>query len=67
MAQRTIRRKIRDQGVKVDQDFVRIIDHLKYLDDLSEGKSEYINSKLPQLILMIEGCRSVTELFLDGL
>lgn len=67
MAPRTTRRKIQDQGDKVSQDFLRIIDHLKYLDDLAGGQSEYINNNLPQLICMIEGCKSVTESFLDGL
>lgn len=67
MAARTTRRKIQDQGVKVAQDFARIIDHLKFLDDLADGQSEYINNNLPQLVLMIEGCKHVTEGFLDGL
>ena len=67
MAGRTIRRKIKDQGDKVAQDFARIIDHLKFLDDLAGGQSEYINTKLPQLVCMIEGCIHVTESFLSGL
>jgi len=67
MAARTTRRKIQDQGIKVAQDFARIIDHLKFLDDLAEGQSEYINNNLPQLFCMIEGCMHVTEKFIDGL
>lgn len=67
MAARTTRRKIKDQGIKVSRDFARIIDHLKFLDDLAGGQSEYINNNLPQLVCMIEGCMYVTENFLDGL
>ena len=67
MAQRTTRRKIKDQGGKILQDFARILEHLKFMDDLASGQSDYINENMPQLYCMIEGCMHVSENFINGL
>jgi len=67
MAARTTRRKICDQGESIMKDFARMLEHIKFLDELAGGQSEYINTNLPQLYVMIEGCMHVTEKFCDGL
>lgn len=67
MASRSTRNKIRWQSDKAITNVVKIQDHLKYIDELAQGKSEYITTYLPSLVSAMEMAKKVLEKFREGL
>jgi len=67
MASRSTRRKIMDHGDRIDEDFNRILAHLKAVDDLAEGRSSYIHDHLQRIVAMVVGTQLVVRNFTDGL
>lgn len=67
MAARTTRRKIKDVAGRINADLINVLEHMKYLSELADEQSEYINENLPGLVLMIQGTAEVMERFTNGL
>lgn len=67
MTTRSTRNKLRHQIERVLNDLDRCLGHLKFLSDLSEGQSDYIETHLPGLVFMVEGIKSVMKKFREGL
>ncbi len=67
MTTRSTRNKIRFQAEKAYADIDRALGHLKYLDELQEGRSGYIERYLPRLVELIMELMVVMTQFRDGL
>jgi len=67
MAGRKTRTKIRYQADKLLKGFDRQFEHLRYLDEVNAGQSEYINQQLPMLVEAFESLRKAVEAFREGL
>lgn len=67
MTGRKTRTKLRFQVTKIIEVLERVEGHLKYIDDLAEGQSEYINQQLPTLTFLLEEIIKTVKLFREGL
>jgi len=67
MASRSTRNKVRWQAKKILDNINRIYEHLKYIDELAQGQSEYINENLPRLVKLFDGVESIITQFYEGL
>lgn len=67
MASRSTRNKLKWQADKAIANVVKIQDHLKYMDDLCQGKSAYINKHIPALVAAMEMVKLCLEKFRYGL
>lgn len=67
MTNRSTRNKLRFQCGKILNDLDRAQGHLKYLDDLAEGESAYINQQLPNLVSLVENMKVIIIAFREGL
>ncbi|GAJ18764.1 unnamed protein product [marine sediment metagenome] len=67
MTARTTRNKLRHQAEKVMNDLDRATAHLKYLDDLSGGESDYIQDSMPILVYHIGLMKDIIKRFREGL
>ena len=54
MAGRSKRTKVKFQADKAVAKCDGIMQHLKYIDEIAEGESEYINNSLPVLVQWTE-------------
>lgn len=64
---RSTRNKIRYQGQMCVDTLDKLLEHLRYLDELSEGGSDYINEKLPVLVQATEAFKQALIAFREGL
>ncbi len=67
MTSRTIRNKLRYQAVMIQKDLVKCQGHLQLIDELAEGRSNYINEQLPTLTFLLEEIIKTIRLFREGL
>lgn len=67
MTHRSTRNKLRFQVQRVQVCLDRIEEHWKLLDEIAEGKSEYVNDMLPLLVAAIEEYREACKSFRSGL
>jgi hypothetical protein len=67
MAPRSTRNKIRTAVQRAIVDMDRCMEHLQTCDELSDGKSVFINEHLPGIIVMVEGMRTVLKQYYDML
>jgi len=67
MTARSTRNKLRHQAEKVMNDLDRCQGHLKYLSELSEGESDYIEKHMPGMVFMIDGLKLIIKRFREGL
>lgn len=63
MAQRSTRNKIKYQAKKALGHLESVIQNLAKLSILADEKSTYVNDTLPQIILMLDGCKVVLTQF----
>lgn len=59
MTKRSTRTRIRFQAKKAAHAIDEAMEHLLKLDVHANGRSEQINERLPQLIVMLEGAKAV--------
>ena len=67
MTSRSTRNKLRFQCTKVLNDLQRAQAHMKYLDDLADKESAYINQNLPNLVGLVENMCAIVIAFREGL
>jgi len=67
MTARSTRNKLRHQAEKVMNDLDRCQGHLRYLSELSDGKSKYIEKHMPNLVLYVEVMKDIMKSFREGL
>jgi len=67
MAERSTRNKIRWQAQKAIEKAEKVIEHLRYLDELAQGQSEYINHSLPPVVYLADGFVNILKRFREGL
>ena len=67
MTARTTRNKLRHQAEKVMNDLDRCVAHLKFLSDMSEGQSDYIENHVPRMVIAIEMMKQTIKSFREGL
>lgn len=67
MAQKSTRARIKWQADKIQSQLDRCLVHLKSIDELSQGRSDYINDWLPALTNMFDTQKSFIEDFQKGL
>jgi len=63
MAGRSTRNKLRFQVKKAIADIERAQKHLKYLDELQEGRHPRVEERLPKLIMAMEYLITALERF----
>ena len=67
MTARSTRNKLRHQAEKVMNDLDRCQGHLKYLSELSDGESDYIEKNMPGMVFMVDGLKLIIKKFREGL
>lgn len=67
MTARSTRNKMRLQAEKVMNDLDRCLGHLKYLTELSGGKSDYIEGYIGTLVMYLELMKKTMQRFREGL
>jgi hypothetical protein len=67
MASRSTRNKLRHQAERAAASCEKIQEHLRYLDDLANGQSQYINENLPSLVLITDNLQQLLLQFREGL
>lgn len=67
MASRSTRNKVRWQAQKAIDHAEKILEHLKYLDELAEDRSDYICVALPVVVVGVTRLKESLEVFKDGL
>lgn len=67
MATRSTRNKLKHQGDKLITSFNRQFEHLKLLQELSEGESLYIETYVPIITEALEHIRQTCVTFREGL
>ena len=67
MTSRSTRNKLRHQGDKLIKSFDRQFEHLRYLQELSEGESPYIEENVPIITEALEFIRQSCIKFREGL
>jgi len=67
MANRSTRNKLRFQADKVLTATKRVFEHLQYLDELAEGKSEYITKYLTFFASSLAEWETGFQRFKEGL
>jgi len=64
---RSIRNKLRWQAEKIESNLLKAQGHLQFIDDLAEGKSNYIDDNLPVLTIFLEEMIKTIRAFRQGL
>jgi len=67
MANRSRRNKLRYQADRVQTATNHVFEHLKYLDELADGESEYITDGIKLLVSALVEWEHGFERFKDGL
>ena len=67
MAQRTTRNKLRWQAEMAQSKVINALEHLRYLDELADGQSKYINDNLPLMVTPLTIYIQILEKFREGL
>jgi len=67
MTSRSTRNKLKHQGEKLIKSFDRQFEHLRYLQELSEGQSLYIETHVPVITEALELVRQTCVAFREGL
>ena len=67
MASRSTRNKVRWQAKKILDNIDRIYGHLKYIDELAEHRSPYIDENIPKLVALFSGIEEIVKQFYEGL
>ena len=67
MTARSTRNKMRHQVEKVMNDLERAQAHLKFLSELTEGKSPYVEKNVAELSIMFGAMSGLVKLFREGL
>lgn len=67
MAARSTRQKIRDQAQRMVHSAQDVLNHLKGLVDLADGRSDYINSNAGYIVELQDHFEKVLVRFRDGL
>ena len=64
---RSTRKKIRDQIETAAAEMDIATEHLEYALAYSQGRSELMNKRIPELAVMLQGCKFVLKQFRDEL
>jgi len=67
MAARNTRNKLKFQAERIIERLVDCQGHLKFMDDLAEGQSEYLNQQIPILTTIFDGMINTVKIFREGL
>jgi len=67
MTSRSTRNKLKHQGDKLVESFNKQFEHLKYMQELSEGESVYIETYVPIIAEALEYVRKSCVTFREGL
>ena len=67
MAKRSTRNKIKWQGRKAVETLSYCLQHLQYMQELADGRSEYINENLPLVLSAFDSFKDVLQAFRQGL
>ena len=67
MTSRSVRNKLRWQAEKMEQNLIKCQGHLKFIDDMAEGQSDYINQYVPTLTVLLEEMIKTVNSFRQGL
>jgi len=67
MAPRNTRNKLKFQTERIIERLNDCQVHLKYMDELADEQSDYLNSQLPMLATIFEGMVQTVKLFRQGL
>jgi len=67
MAKRSTRNKVKWQGDQALRNAEKILENLKFIDDLARDQSEYIDKCLPPLVGATEMVRNALAKFRQGL
>ena len=67
MTARTRRNKVLYYSKKLLDDLDHLEDHLKAIDLIANGESPYISKNIEQLVILIEGIRTIFKEFRQGL
>jgi len=67
MTARSTRNKMKWQAEMIMRDLVKVQRHLKLIDDLAEGNSEYIEKHLPNITTLVEYMAKIVKTFREGL
>lgn len=67
MAARTTRSKIKHQAHQINMHIKKIYEHLKFMEELASGRSDYIESKLPIMTVLTKQYEDVLQKFFQDL
>lgn len=67
MAARSTRRKIKDHGERIIGCLHEVIGHLRSMEELANGGSEYIDSYIPVLVQSVVYLEDIMVKFAQGL
>jgi len=67
MTARHTRNKLKFQAERIMQKLTECQGHLKYMDELADEQSDYLNKQLPILTIILDGMVQTVKLFREGL